>query len=36
MKKLLENIIIHILFLTAIIVFVYTVFGFVLTLGGVK
>lgn len=36
MKKLLENIIIHLLFLTAIIVFVYMVFGFVLTLGGVK
>jgi hypothetical protein len=36
MRKLLENIIIHLLFLTAIVVFVWLVLGFVLTLGGIK
>ncbi len=36
MKKLLESIMIHLLFLTAIVVFVWLVLGFVLTLGGIK
>ena len=36
MKKLLENIIIHLMFLAAIIVFVWMILGFVLTLGGAK
>jgi hypothetical protein len=36
MRKLLENIMIHLLFLTAIIAFVWMILGFVLTLGGVK
>jgi len=36
MKDLLSKIVIHLLFLAAIITFVWMILGFVLTLGGAK